>query len=265
MEQLLKIVYQPTDKTLAFFIKNALSNWVSVSEYSELAEAKCKYADINKDADLLLDVLSRAYVHGNSLRIIAEGFDTIEDFCNAAEKRENIFVNNSVFNVAVLGKVKSGKSILIGAYNYTQKKDINDNSTVYTIEGNKWFEIKGIDLGADCCKVPLETIESTNKTDKISVFIYCVEYKSGKLESEEIHLIDELLKTYPNTRVVIALTNSFDESGANILAQKLQSEMLNKDIKGIPVMPVLAQKAETRIGEIQPYGIARLLDVIYGG
>lgn len=264
MEQLLKIVYQPTDNSLGFFIKNALSNWVPVSEYSELAESKCKYADINTDADLLLDVLSRAYAHGNALRIIAEGFDTIEGFCEAAEKHENIFVNNGVFNVAVLGKVKSGKSVLIEAYKYTQKEDI-DNNIVYVIEGNKWFEIKGIDLGPNCCKDPLETIASINVSNKISVFLYCVEYKSGKLETEEIHLIEELLSTYPNARVVIALTNSFDEGGANILAQKFQTEMHGMDIKGIPVIPVLAQKAETRIGEIQSYGITRLLDVIYGG
>lgn len=260
MEQLLKLVYQPSDKSLSFFIKNASSNWIPISEYSELTEKKYKFANLNKDAKLILDAITKLYVHGNELRIILEGFEYVDDFCMTATKYKNIAVNTGKFTLAVLGKVKSGKTTLIEAFNVDDKKVIDEDRTSYVIDGNIWYEIRGIDLGEASYLATLNTIEGINREQQISIFIYCVEYKSGKIEDEEEKLIEKLLGQYPNARIIVAVTNSFDETGAKILAQKFSSQL-----PATSVIPILARKAETRIGDIQPYGVLKLSDVIYGG
>lgn len=261
MMQVMKIINNPKDGSLSYFIQNANQKWVSVSDFSELSRSSFRKLNIEDNSEILWKTIAKTYCGPNQyLRIILEGFDDIpQSLMESVKKFPAISIVSGQFSIAVVGKLKVGKSTLIEALGCRRIKSEKDYN-MYSMKQSNWYEVKGIDLGRESYNETVNIISELQQFEQTSVFIYCLDSKAGKIENEEIELIDFLKNSYPNARVIVVITKSIDEDGARAFAERVKGM-----VKCSGVVPVLAKETETRAFICKAYGIDKLTELIYEG
>lgn len=172
--------------------------------------------------------------------------------------------------IIIMGKTGAGKSTLV---NSLLSKNVaktgvgsaitleNQQYSLFTTFDNQQVHIDiydtvGLELDSKKNKKTLDEAQAYIKflpSDAISVVWYCINPNCNKFEQFELELIDELSYKYEIPFIVV-LTQSWN----NYCSKALINKLLIKHPELI-IMSVLAEKYETDIGIIQPFGMDRLL------
>lgn len=263
----IKIVADKTARTLAFYFLNEQQKWCSVSNSSVLSRKKYITANIKESSAEIIFIINSVYNTGNrGVDIYFEGSE--EDFSILCETIAKTFPDENIAcliqrtNIAVAGKLQSGKSTLItemGIYknaNYVYSKDTN--AEIYTNEDatTVWYEIPGIDIGIENVITAREAFEKLAKKG-LTTFVYCL--RTSKIETLEEELIHFVSEEYPSIKIILVLTQYLDEDVTAF------SEQLKKRMDRTTVIPLLAKSIKTREGIIEAYGLDKLDQAIFEG
>ncbi len=263
----IKIVSNKKRQSLAFYLKNEADEWRLVSNDSVLSRKEYICATIQSRAVDIVRVISTVYNPGNrGVDISFEGeekdFLYLKDTIDSQFSNSNITCKMQKTLIAVAGKIAAGKTTLIKGFG--KYKDITfncyekDGNFVFA-DNNKaviWYEIPGIDFGAENVVKAKNAIEKLTKSG-LTTFIYCL--GTNKIEALEEELIFFVRDTYPEIKILVVLTQSVDDE------QALYIERLSASLEGIKVIPTLAMDMKTRGGVVSAYGLDDIDRYIFEG
>ena len=116
-----------------------------------------------------------------------------------------------------------------------------------------WYEIDGI-------KIEKHSIERINgilyrliHETKVSIVLYCLYSKTGKIEVIERDFIVELKRDFPQIKVLAVITECVNDDTAAEFARTIQ--LSTKQTK---VIAVLAKELKTKAGYLEPFGLEEL-------
>lgn len=168
--------------------------------------------------------------------------------------------------VALVGKISSGKTELIeglgkhknstcksspGLYGTTQYTDPNNNI--------EWYEIAGIEFGKENVAKATDVLGKLITESNISIVLYCLNAKTGKIEDLERDFIVDVKQKYPSVAVFGVITSCVDESAALEFANKVSIST-----KQTKVFTVLARQMRTKAGYLGAFGLEEISKTIFG-
>ncbi|MDR0906786.1 MAG: hypothetical protein LBN00_11570 [Oscillospiraceae bacterium] len=168
--------------------------------------------------------------------------------------------------VAVVGKISSGKTVLIEglteynnsacessllSYGATKYSDFNNNI--------EWFEIAGIEFGKENVIRAREVLDKLISDNGVSVVLYCFSAQTGKIEDIERDFIVDVKQKHPDIIVCAVVTACVEEITSRIFADKV-----SKSTKQTKAFTVLAKEMRTNAGYLQPFGLDELIKNIFG-
>lgn len=182
----------------------------------------------------------------------------------ASTQSEAIAVQRT--NVAVVGKIGSGKTELIKAicgYEETScGARTGDGITAYSNRNtdSSWYEVDGIEIkkhNFDRTHLILSRLMNENE---ITVLLYCFRFRTGKIEDSERDFIVALKHEYPKLKILAVVTECIDEAAAHAFGERIC-----RSTKQTMAYPVLAKELKCKAGYIQPFGLEGLVKEIYRG
>ena len=262
-----KIVCNKNINSISYYFQNERSEWVRLSNSSELSRREYTFTTIQEKASYILQIINEIYNPGNrGVDLYFEGSD--DDFtilCNTLKSNyseDNITCQQKKMKIAVVGKIGSGKSTLIEEMsqllNAHYKKTQDINFMVYADKkGNtEWYELNGIDLGKkniEQTEIVLDQLASNGLT----TLVYC--FGISKTEELEEKIILHIRDNYPEVKILVALTSCIYEEAP------LFAEQVSKNINQAKVIPVLAKELKTREGIISAFGLDQIARYIFEG
>lgn len=170
-------------------------------------------------------------------------------------------------NIAVLGKAGSGKSELIkamckGANVNTRTEQGHDGTSRPSEDenGGAWHEVDGLEIEKYSVERTKSSIYRLVKEEGLDAVLYCLNFRTGKMEDTERDLIVELKREHPGLKVLAVVTECIDEEAAREFAQKISSST-----KQTKVFTVLARELRCRAGFLEPFGLEELAREIHRG
>ncbi len=263
----IKIVSNPSTKTLTFFLMNEKGNWCLVSNYSELSRNKFTASNIFDAGETIVAVIDRDYnTGGRGVDIRFEGpedeYIYLRQCVEKHFKDQNIECKHHETQIAVAGKIGSGKTIFIeemckggaGASNSVSHSgyQLYSDSKANTI----WYEIDGIDIGKENVLAAQNTFDSL-ASGGVTDFIYCL--STNKIEELEEELIAHVKNTYPKIHILVLLTDYLDDSN------DLFTEQLSQHLGGVKVIPIIARNIKTRNGIVEAFGLDNVRKFLFEG
>lgn len=263
----IKIVSNPTTKSLTFFLMNEKGKWCLVSNYSELSRSKFTASSIFDSGESIVAVIDRDYnTGGRGVDICFEGpedeFIYLQQCVAKHFKDQNIECNHHETKIAVAGKIGSGKTIFIEEM---CKEGTGTSSSVshpgYQLYSDsrtntKWYEIDSIDIGKENVIAAQQTFDSL-AAEGVTNFIYCL--ATNKIEELEEGLIAHVKNTYPKIRILVLLTDYLDDSN------DLFTEQLSNHLDGVKVLPIIARNIKTRNGIVEAFGLDDVRKFLFEG
>lgn len=168
--------------------------------------------------------------------------------------------------VAVIGKISSGKTTLIEGLTKHNNSTcvsypfLSGTMKYYDSNNNvEWYEIDGIDFGKENVANASDMLDKLITDNSISVVLYCLNSRIGKIEDVERNFVVDVKQKYPNTFVYVVITVSVDESSSRLFA-----DVVSNTTKQTKVFTVLAKEMRTNAGFLQPYGLDDITKNIYG-
>jgi hypothetical protein len=183
-------------------------------------------------------------------------------------KTENIapIAVKPTMKVAVVGKISSGKTELIAGLTKYKKSTcettlLPQGTTKYYDSNNDvaWYEIAGIEFGKENVAKAREVLDNLIEADGISIVLYCLNARTGKMEDIERNFIVDVKQKYADVMVYAVITASVDEGGSRSFADRVSN--LTKQTK---VFTVLAKEMRTNVGFLPPFGLDDIATNIYG-
>lgn len=263
----IKIVSNPSTKTLTFFLMNEKGNWCLVSNYSELSRSKFTASNIFDTGETIVAVIDRDYnTGGRGVDIRFEGpedeYIYLQQCVEKHFKDQNVECKHYETKIAVAGKIGSGKTIFIeemckdgaGASSSVSHSgyQLYSDSKANTI----WYEIDGIDIGKENVLVAQNTFDSL-ASGGVTDFIYCL--STNKIEELEEELIAHVKNTYPKIHILVLLTDYLDDSN------DLFTEQLSHHLWGVKVIPIIARNIKTRNGIVEAFGLDDVRKFLFEG
>lgn len=253
----IKILSNPKNKTLSFYIKNEKKKWCLVSNYSELSRKKFTSANIFDVGENIINIIDCDYnLSGRGVDIRFEGpedeYVYLQQCIISRFKERNITCNHAKTAIVVAGKIGSGKSTLIeemckySCGNFSSA--LLDGCEKYTVHETHtiWYEISGIDIGIENISAAQKTFDRLAE-DGVTDFIYCL--SGNKIEKLEEDFIVYARSNYPSINILLLLTNYLDDKDDFFV------EQLSSHLDDIKVIPILAKSRKTRNGIIEAYGL----------
>lgn len=263
----IKIVSNPSTKSLTFFLMNEKGIWCLVSNYSELSRSKFTASSIFDTGESIVVVIDRDYnTGGRGVDIRFEGpedeYIYLQQCVEKHFKEQNVECKHHKTKIAVAGKIGSGKTIFIeemckdgaGALSSVSPPgcQLYSDSQANTI----WYEIDSIDMGKENVLAAQNTFDSL-ASGGVTDFIYCL--STNKIEELEEDLIAHVKKTYPKIRVLVLLTDYLDDSN------DFFTEQLSNHLGGVKVIPIIARNIKTRNGIVEAFGLDDVRKFLFEG
>lgn len=271
----MKIICDPSNGHISYYLKNESGKWQPLSSDSPLSRKEYTCASFATDTKKILEKINSIYNRGNrGLSILFSGdtmsYEILKKAIDLDFSDKNLTCELGITKVAVLGKVKTGKTYLIKGIEKMQGCNYSiSNDTEYTIYTDNvnhviWYELKGIDLGLKNIDRAYASIKRLSK-EGLSSVIYCIPASTGRMENAERELLLKINSTLPELSEVVSIT--MDIGGNN--CQNLIDE-IGKMTNQIKVIRTLAEKydiADPQSKEqsitIEPYGLDMLSKHIF--
>lgn len=263
-----KIISNSQRQSLAFYYKGDVhESWQLVTNASNLSRKEYICAFIRDRAkDIVCEINSDYNQKNRGVDIFFEGDEA--DFLLLKKVIDDDFYQSDITcvmqktRIAVSGKIGAGKTTLIKGFWEFKGKGSHccekEGVFLYTDdeESSVWYEIPGIDFGAENVDNARKTFEKLAKSG-LTTFIYCL--GTTKIESLEEDLIFFVRDNYPSIKVLVVLTQFVDDE------QTLYVEQLSAALDGIKVIPTLAVDMKTRGGVVYAYGLDDIDRYIFEG
>lgn len=261
MRNRVKIFNNSEIQKINFFVMNDNGGWIAVPVESELSRSEYTGLSINDDASKILDYINENYCIGEEIDLVLENFTENPDlFLSVAEGYENIRVIKESLRVIVIGREGTGKSTLIESFGVSKRLEKTENYEQYISNGIEWNEIRGLNISQGTFSAIEETIKEIACIRNISIIMYCINAKNGRIENVEIELMRFAQACIPNARTIFVITNSIDDVSTATLIEEI-----NKLVDDVPCLSILAKDEETKIGTITAFGIDKLKRYIFEG
>ena len=258
MKNRMKIICNAEDNKIAFLILNDKYEWVSVPSTSKLSREEFTSIPLENNAKKVLDYISSVYgTRGDKIEIILEGFsEECVMFNNEALNYGNIKVRTRENNILFCGKTGSGKSTLIKALSKMESLEEAEHWQSCRVNKTTWYEISGLGIEKGSYKKVISDIDALIEYANISVVVYCAQFSGRRLEEAEMDLLNYIKEKIPDVRIIIAVTKCIDAVGA---------KEFEFDLDNLIVVPVRAEKVETRLGTVEPFGLHKISNFIFEG
>ncbi len=262
-----KIVCNKNINSISYYFQNENSEWIRVSNSSELSRKEYTYTTIKEKVFDILKIINEIYNPGSrGVDLYFEGsddeFNIICKTLDSNYSQENIMCHQNKMKIAVAGKIRSGKTTLIGELGKLLNVHYdNTQSTDYIVYNDKkgniqWYELKGIDLGKENIEQTISIIdELVNKG--LTTFVYC--FGTSKIEKLEEKIILHVRNNYPQIKILVVLTSCVYDEAPSL------AEQVSKSINQVKVIPVLAKELKTRGGIIPAFGLEQIVKYIFEG
>lgn len=262
----LKIVSNPTNNTLAFYIKSK-DRWQLVPSSSDLSRKEYTETSIKEKASEIIAYINTVYNMCNrGVDIYFEGMP--EDYQILVAVIKNRFPDFDLqciaqkTVIAVAGKCNCGKTVLIEElckFKETQYSHyVEDGVHIYQDENGTmiWYEIPGIDIGVEHVSAARAVFEKLAGKGLTSL-VYCL--GTSKIEPLEEEFIGYVQSKHPSVHILLALTQ-FKEENSDVFVDQLTTQL-----NGVKVIPVLAKDIRIRNGIIPAYGLENVDSFIFEG
>lgn len=262
-----KIKMISNNNCIFYYFLNENGEWMRIPNSSVLSRKEYMQVVLQEKIRDILKAIADGYNMGNrGVDIFFEGTNqeyyiiqsTIEEFF----PEENIVCIQKSTKIAVVGKVGSGKTVLIEEVNNYMGSMFEmicmDSYIVYQEKGSNcvWYELHGMDIDQESVKDTKQTIYHLIE-EGITVFLYCI--FSSKIESIEKNIILQIKEEHPEIVVLVVLTASICKEDGGY------AENLSRELKNVKVIPVLARELKTKYGVISSYGVDNVAKAIFGG
>lgn len=173
-------------------------------------------------------------------------------------------------NILVMGKTGVGKSTLINAvfgenvvetgigHPVTQHiRKVSTDTMPLNIYDTKGLELKASDRTAvleEVTELIVHLSEMNKETDYLHMVWYCINAQTHRLETEEISLIETLVRDLP---VVVVVTQSYGDT-AQAFIEEVNEQLTHLEV---PIVPVLATPLKFAGFELPSSGLETLIDV----
>lgn len=263
MKNKIKIIFNEEHKTLGYLVQNDKYEWVKVPETSKLSREEYTHINIEDNPRKILEYISDVYApcDDDEVELVLEAFPyECTRFLSEVSEYKNMQVITQDINILVCGKAKSGKSTLIRALTKEEDCIKEECWDIYKNNNISWYEISGLDIEEGSYNKIIQNISKLFEEVNITTVIYCTSADSNRLENAEGDLIEYIREKLSEVQIVVAITKAIDEVGAKKWAKEIMEWQ-----KGIVVVPVLAQKIETKAGTIDIYGLYTIYNYIFEG
>ena len=245
-----KIVTNVKANNTSYYFKNESGIWIPVPESSPLSRqfyTKTAFAGRGREIIQKIDELYNRKNKGIDLFFVGTAADYayLQTVCSELLQGRDYQCRVSFTNVAVIGKIGSGKTSLIDGIRHMHGSEFvrsNEHGTVVytdTEKNEKWYEIKGIGLEPGEISAAYETLSELTGED-LSHIVYCLSGTNAKIEAAEKYFIEKTREDFPDLSIIVALTKCVDED-CQILC-----DYIEREIDGIEVFPTLAQPFRVR-------------------
>ena len=168
-------------------------------------------------------------------------------------------VSSSAYKIAVIGKLKSGKTELIQACVSAKEIIRSEQYREYRSEsGETWYELPGIDISENNM-ISVWNVLDKLLADGLTHVVYCFFSMAGKMEDIERIFLHDFRKAHPEIRVCAAVTMSVNLDSAEELAQVIHHSLLS-----MPAFVTLAREYNSKAGYVAPFGIDELTNWLGG-
>ena len=262
----IKIISNTNINRISYYFLNECGEWIRISNSSVLSRREYMQAVLQEKVRDILQAIADGYNPGNrGVDLFFEGtdqeFSTLQAAIEEFFLEENIKCIHQNTKVAVVGKIGSGKTVLIeeiGSYMGTDFERIGmDSYILYQERGSHcaWYEINGMDMDQKSIEKTEQTIHKL-MAEGVSVFLYCL--STSKIEQIEENILFQIKKSYPDVVVLVVLT-------IRICGEdRLYAEQLSKRLWNVKVIPVLAKELKTKYGVVPSFGVGDVAKAVYG-
>lgn len=275
----IKIVCNPLNNEIIYSFKDENKEWHELSGYSPLSRQFYTKRSLQDSAADVLKKLNEIYNRKNrGLDIYFVGENSDFEFLESEIKRlfpdKDVRLIPGIYRIAVIGKEGSGKSTLIKGIEAQQRghyiESVKEKYSQYidTDNSTEWYTIEGLELGCDsCCQEILQEINELIRTG-LSAVIYCISAKSSRIESMEIEFINEIKRSFPGIKLLVALTQcTMGEHEADSF-----TDIISKETNQCCVIPTLAVACDIRTNKkadkpyrIESFGLDAVAKYIFEG
>lgn len=190
------------------YTSNLIENYFYLSETDR---------DVVRIDEAIRDSLWLSKLSDDSECIVDNMYTDLKEVISEKFSRLSLMAEAAKISAYIIGKSSVGKDDLF----HVLEKEYDN------------FDVKSINLKPGCNEensAELQSIRKSIQNKEINCVIYCVDVSVGQFGKQESELIKSLAKSFPELKIVIALTHCINKSMGRELVDYIYKETGNKPI-----------------------------------